>query len=347
MWNKVLKKEKWVNNLLIINRAILHILDFNSGITVFSEQELDIKSDSVMTFLTKHLERCYHDQKAQSGTFYPNSKFKEQLSDYLADSLDFINFSTYVAELMYSAISQSDVFNSADLLICDFMVDDQRFIAILKCNNRPGFTHQVINENEKVKNEIISHYAILPNLSQKIDEYAFIEADSLAIHFIDKKCSINGTDSEIFADIVLECSARVSPQDTIKLVNSITRTVAENHGQSSIAAVSKAKNYLVENTEVSDYLDPVELGREVFSSSPSMQEEYLQEVKSAGIAETVKMDKEFALRKGKNHKIKTDTGIEVSFPAGYFQNTDYIEIINNPDGTLSIELKNIGKITNK
>ena len=59
------------------------------------------------------------------------------------------------------------------------------------------------------------------------------------------------------------------------------------------------------------------------------------------------MDKEFVIKTGKNHKIKTDTGIEVSFPADYFKNKDFIEFINNPDGTISIQLRNIGKIINK
>lgn len=45
--------------------------------------------------------------------------------------------------------------------------------------------------------------------------------------------------------------------------------------------------------------------------------------------------------------IKTDTGIEITFPTDYFENHDYIEVVNNPNGTLSIEIKNIGKITNK
>lgn len=49
----------------------------------------------------------------------------------------------------------------------------------------------------------------------------------------------------------------------------------------------------------------------------------------------------------KNQKIRTDTGIELSFPTAYFENPDKIEFINNPDGTISIEIKHVGKITNR
>lgn len=338
---------KMVIRLIIVNKAILHIMDFNSGITVFSEQELEIKTDSVITFLTKHIEKSYNDQNSKSGLFNPASKFKRQLADYIEGKLDFIAFSVMIAELMHATISQAETLDSSDVLICDLAVDGSRFIAILKCNNRVGFIHQVVKTDDKIKNEIINHHAILPNPSQKIDEYAFIEVDSLNVQFFDKKCLINGQDTYVLPEKILECSSSVSPNSTIKLVKSITRKIAENHGESSVAAISKAKNYMVEHMETSEFLDPVELGQNVFRSSPIMQAEYLEEVKKSGIAEAVKVDREFCIKKGKNHKIKTDTGIEISFPVDYFENKDYMEFVNNPDGTLSIELKNIGKIINK
>lgn len=333
--------------LITVKHAILHILDFSSGITVFSEQELDLKSSSVTTFLSKHVEKSFTDPNAKAGTFQPDSNFKQQLAAYIEGRADFTDFSVYIADLMYTAIAQSEEADSTDLIICDCEIDSNRVIALLKCNNRIGFIHQVTQQEEKIRNEIINHYAILPGLTQKLDEYALIEADSLAIRFIDKKRNSNGEDCYIFAERILQCSSLISAKETIKLVSAITRMVAENHGQSSVEAVSRTKNFIVENTEISEYLNPVELGKEVFRSSPLMQAEYIKEVKSAGIPETVKLDRTLALQKGKNHKIKTDTGIEITFPADYFQNKEFIEFINHADGTLSIALKNIGSIINK
>ena len=43
----------------------------------------------------------------------------------------------------------------------------------------------------------------------------------------------------------------------------------------------------------------------------------------------------------------TDTGIEIVFPTDYYQKTDLIEFQNNADGTISIVIKNVGKITNR
>lgn len=333
--------------ILTINRAILHILDFNSDVTVFSQTELDSENASVQTFLTKHIEKSFNDANLKSGTFLENSGFHRDLLEYIHERLDFISFSQNIAQITHDTIAKSDRLESVDFILVDFILDDQHMLGLLFCTNRMGFTHQVIQEEDKIRNDIIHHYAILPSTSQKLDKYAFIDLNTFQLKFFDKKCLINGEDSYILPEYILQCSFGASPKETVKLMNTITQKVADNFGQDSVMAVSKAKNYLVESTEASDALDPSELGKKVFPNSEAMQEEFRNEVKSAGLPEKVEMDRKVAVKLGKNHKIKTDTGIELTIPIDYFQNKDYIEFINNPDGTLSIEVKNIGKIINK
>ena len=89
------------------------------------------------------------------------------------------------------------------------------------------------------------------------------------------------------------------------------------------------------------------MGHAVFADNQAMQQEFIQEVEAAKLPDDVPVQREFAQRTGRKHKIKTDTGIEITFPSEYFDNTDYIQFINNDDGTISIELKNIAKIENK
>ena len=340
-------KESMMETIIGVNKAILHILDFNSNLTVYSASELELGKSSVAEFLMKHIEKAYCDPGAKPASFNPDSRFQEQLAAYRGGELSFVDFSVQVATWMVEAIASSDKLISADLLVCDLTVNGEPVLALLKCNNRIGFTHQVTQTEAGICNEIINHYAILPNPSQKIDEYAFVGSGSAEIRLADKKCRIDGREVFVLSDVVLNCQAQVSPKETIGRVTDIARKVAENHGENPAIAVSKAKTFILENTEVSEILDPVELGQEVFAASPIMRQEYLQEVEQAGIAGTVKIDRNLAVKTGRTQKIKTDTGIELSIPIDYFQNKEYVEFINQPDGTLSIALKNIGKLLSK
>ena len=333
--------------MIIINRAILHILDFNSNVCVFSEEDLDMGNNDIEVFLSKHVEKSYKDSNLKSGEFLEVSKFQKQILDYKNSQMDFIDFSRFIGDLIYNSLSQTDMMDSLDLIVLDIDIENRTHVGVLLCTNKVGYIHQVTNDNGIIKNEIINHYAILPSMTQKLDGYAFIDLEDLNIKFVDKNRNINGQELYILPEIVLECSSTISQRETIKLVKEVAIMVAENHNESSAIAISKAKNYITENTQESQNLEPMELGKQIFSSSKLMQDEFIREAKEIGIPENIQMDKEFAIKTGKNHKIKTDTGIEVSFPADYFKNTDFIEFINNPDGTISIQLRNIGKIINK
>ena len=130
-------------------------------------------------------------------------------------------------------------------------------------------------------------------------------------------------------------------------MQTIAKKIAEDHGQNSVDAIVKTKNYIVDNIEYSESVNPETLGRQVFASSPMLQEEYIKEIRTAGISSQVNLDREFAIKKTKTHRIKTDTGIELIIPVEYFENQDYVEFINNQNGTVSINLKNIAKLINK
>lgn len=331
---------------ITLNKAILHILDFNANLAVFSDSELDIQKESVDTFLIKHIERSLKDPNLQPGSFLENSHFKREMMRYRGGEIDFGALAFDVANVVHTSIKKSDDLQSCDLIVCDFENGDNRMIGILVCNHRTGFTHQVVKRDSQVVNEIINHYTILPSLSQKLDEFAFISIDSGDVRLVEKKRYIDGDEVNVLSSLVLECSSDMSPKDAVRAMSSITRAIAEKHGQNSVMAVSKAKKFIVENAELGESLESTELVREVFPSE-IMQAEFIANIKSTGIPETVRIDPTTAVRVSKSHKIKTDTGIEVTFPVEYVHNKDYVEFINNPDGTLSIQIKNIGKITNR
>lgn len=65
------------------------------------------------------------------------------------------------------------------------------------------------------------------------------------------------------------------------------------------------------------------------------------------LGDRVHMERDVAKRVSRNHKIVTDTGIVLTFPAEYSHNTELIEFKSAPNGLIQIELKNIGSIENR
>ena len=64
-------------------------------------------------------------------------------------------------------------------------------------------------------------------------------------------------------------------------------------------------------------------------------------------APLVKEVKEISEKKFGKQKLKLSNGIELIVPLEVYRNPDLIEFINNPDGTLSVTIKNVEDIVNK
>lgn len=333
--------------MVVIDKAILHVLDVNDANEFFSDELLNLDLSTV-EFLIKHVEKTIDCQDAKKGCFYEDSEFKRILIGYKNEEMEFVSFSKEVASSLYKLLINSDGVASADLLICDARIDEVRYLVIFKCNNHQGYVHQVnVDEAGRVNTELVNNYAILPGLSQRMDEFVFINLETLDILSKAKKYNVDGNSIYLIPELLLECTQTPSPTETIKEINKVVKKVTEAYCQDQVAAAAAVKNFISENIQSEAVIDPVAVGREVFQDNPSMQSDYSNAITEAGFAEPVAVNQEATLKKLRKHKLSTDTGIDIIIPTDYFENTDFVEFFKNDDGSMSITLKNIQNITNR
>jgi hypothetical protein len=343
------KKSEVIKMIVSIKNAILHILDANSGVSVFSDTELDVSDALINNFITKHIEKVYDDAGLRTGEFSDNSGFKYHLTEYLNGETNLQNLSLFIAERIYEGIKSAENTESCDIIVCDCIANEQPTLAILKCDNKIGYTHQVLQNDGKISNALINHYSILPTTTQKISECAFINENDFSIKFAGKKRKIDGETTDLIADILLECIFDISVKESINAVNKIAKKVTEENGGDSIETSAKIKQFIVENVEENEfeYIEPEEIAKSVFDGRPVMREEFIEKLQEANVPKQLEVNSYVTKKMSANIKLTTDIGVELSFPAEYYRDEKYIEIINNEDGTLSIQINNIGEIINK
>ena len=162
---------------------------------------------------------------------------------------------------LYQLAAHCDEPESTDLLVIDFQDDDDvRNLAVLMLDNKTAYTHQILDDEGTVYNKLIKHYAILPGMAQKAEAYALIRLSDFSIHFVDKKRKMDGEDVYLLPDRLLQCTSVISSKEAVKVVSKIAEKVAEDHGASTVEALSKAKTYLVENAENADSFSPQDMG---------------------------------------------------------------------------------------
>ena len=57
--------------------------------------------------------------------------------------------------------------------------------------------------------------------------------------------------------------------------------------------------------------------------------------------------RESTIKKFQKQHLTTDTGIEITIPMEEYKNPDRVEFLTNPDGTVSVLIKNIGRLRTK
>ncbi|MFR7746539.1 MAG: nucleoid-associated protein [Eggerthellaceae bacterium] len=356
--------------MLRINHAILHVFDFTSCVNVFSQGELDLESrDSrqVKNYVTKQVKKALGNIDNKHGQFVPESLFVPELQAYFAGQRDFIDLSRQIGEFIAGELGRMSKSESTDLLVVDFEEAEQleggshdddaieasfsgrvnRYFGIFLLESRQAFMHAVgYGEGDVPINNIERHHAILPNPSQKIASFALINMRTMDVVFQDKKRVIAGEDTWLIPDKLLQCTMEASSKEVIGELSRIVEEVAAEYGADPVVSLSKAKAYVCESTEENEEVAPFDMAQEVFDDEP-LRQRFMSQVAEEEIPERVRVEKKAAERVGRNHKIRTDTGIEITFPSEYANNSDFIEFASTPNGLISIELKNIGHIENK
>lgn len=333
-----------------INHAILHVLDFESAVNVFSQCELDLEDNrACRQFVTTHLRRARQSGDNKRATFAEDSAFAGELKNYFFGEREFIDLSQQVAEFISNELARADKAQSTDVLVADFDDDDDvRWFAVMLLTSKQAFMHEVGTQDGNRVANITRHYAILPNPSQKVQSYCVVRASTMEIGYVDKARKIAGEDRMLIPEGLLQCETGVSGKEAIDTVTRVVEEVAEEHGANTAVALAKVKAAVAEKVEDDEELPPWDIVDEVFEDESVIKDSVRAALTEEKMPERVPVERKQVERAAvRNHKIRTDTGIEISFPAEMGSNSDYIEFVNEPNGLISIELKKISSIENR
>jgi len=349
-----------------LNHAILHVFDFNACVNTLANEEMDLANKNTKNYVSRHAKRALENLDNRRGEFSSESRFAPVLEDYARGIGSFVELSRNIAEYIAEQLGYQEKSDSCDLLVVDFedeveasvgeMSEEEandsyqgrgdRYLAILILDAKPAYAHESERDEYGCRNDVVRHRVILPGPSQKVQSYAVVDLRTLDVRFCDKKRTIAGEEMYLIPDGLLQCSSEPSVKESFSAVIETVEAVAEEYGANPAVAASRAKAYVADNAEASDDVYLEEIARDVFESD-EMRDRFEQAASAREIPEHVSIDRQAAQKVAKSHKIRTDTGIEITFPAAYSRNPEYLTFTSEADGTYSISMRNIGHIENR
>jgi len=329
-----------------INHAILHILDFTTQLNVLSQQELDLNADMIYGYVFQHIYRTLEDASQHHVSFEETANLLSALRDYRQGKSSFIDLSDAIAERFIGFFQDHPDLQAFDLLIADYTVNFHKYVSFYVLENSQAWTHQVDNSSGILKNDIIEHHAVLPSPTKKAKTYATINLSTEEIRYCDTMKTGADKNPKVLYH-VMECTENKSASEVVKIIKEIVSDVAEEHDENPSLLLSQTKNFIMQSTEESSSFELADLSREIFEDKPEMKEVFRERAASIELPERVDIGLQDAKKMSARQKIRTDNGIEISVPVEFFSDPDYVRFINNPDGTITIELRHIGKIIHR
>ncbi|WMJ78905.1 MULTISPECIES: nucleoid-associated protein [unclassified Sedimentibacter] len=328
-----------------ITKAILHILDPSLGIPVLSENLMSF-NDQMREYTEKHILKSYNDADLKKTKFVnQDGIFLKLVNQYLKND-DFIKFSREVSEFFFKIIAENPDIKPCDLMFVQANVFNKDYIVILKLNYKKGYIH-FTKQDDTTKNIIIEQPCSLPATSQKIDEFIFVDLNSLDVFVKERKCQVYNEPSYYISKHILECKEEKPDKEKVKIITQATDKIIKEYYDDDMLMKSRVKNIIRENVEEKLNINIEEISEKAFKDEAA-RKVYNEEIQMKGIREPeIKVNFNYANKIKTKQKFITDEGIEINIPYEMLSDKEKVEFITNTNGTISIMLKNIDNIVDK
>lgn len=323
-----------------IKDVILHILDSNSKYPVFSQDKLNLDDERIYNFIAKHMGRIFIDQDVKMGKIEKDSEIAGLIKEV---EEDFIKGSIAISEKLYKIMKKYPEIPSGDFLLGQVDFEENKYLVLIKFNYREGYTHYVDYGEEGTLNKIIVNKVMLPSELQRNMEIAAINLDDLSLRIIEKEYSIEEEKTLYFSHSFLETKTDLSTKESIRLIRNLAKDITKEYYADDFDKVSSIKEAIYEDLDRGK-IEIENVASKIFKESPEIKNEYLDRVEEAGVKKKVDVEGIKPEKRLTVHKLKMDNGIALDIPVELYRNKDIVEFMNNPDGTISIIIKNIDKM---
>ena len=324
--------------VITLESSIIHILNTAEDYPVLSEQPL-LLEPTAKEYLIKTLEKTLSSDDVKNCFFRSESSTWEQCKNV---SWDLVSVSQSIAKEMFIIMRRNKEIPAADLIFGIADIDSHSYFFMLKLDYRSAFTHFVKTIDSQISINIIQHHTLFPPQASKIAEGFLIDMDVPSVKVIERKYMVDGIKDFYLSTQILGCTESKTPrQKTTKLLQ-VAEKIATMYYSDKDEMDMHISATMHEELQKDRVLSVENLGQKFFSKNIAAQEEFFERLSAIDISrdEELSLSERFQ-RKFQKQAIRTSSGVEIKIPTQVYSNADEIEFINNPDGTVSLLIKNI------
>lgn len=330
--------------MFVIQQAVLHILDKNAGNLLLSDRLLDLEDNQLSDYINKLTTKMLQaDVKTGELTS------QHQIYSKMMDTEDrFLENSRDLASKIYELIAPAETINAADYLFFQGRDDlEAPIYGIIRLDYQSFYTHYLAME-DGMYNQLIQNHAILPHVGQKPSEAFLFNRATMTYTILEKAYEIEGEKTLYFSEKVLGILPPAPTPTHIKQIRKTLSSVAKRYDEPVYEKMALAQKVIYQQLEETDIIDANEVIEKVFEDNSGALIAAKEDIQDLDLPAKIKVTNVPKYeKKYSKQKFKLANGIELSIPIELYDNKDIVEFINQPDGSISVVIKNVEAIVNK
>lgn len=329
---------------IIIRKAIIHILDCDSGFMKTSNTLLELGPD-LNEFMRGHIFRLLDSDDTKKCQFYeeasPVYSMLEQLNE--KDDEQFIEVTKVLAENLFDIMCESVEIPPADFLCVSFQVESQIHLALLKMNYKDSYIHMQADES----NDIVKQ-RIIPSNGARLTEAVLINLETMEVRLVEKRYEVKEEKINYLSERFLMCHTDLAPKRKFNILTRVINDINNKYDSADVQTKLETKSRLQKEFAETQEFNVNEIGDRIFGHSPEKKEAFDDRMERYDMHyDNFSVIKESTVKKLEKQVIVTDTGIEISIPMEEYNTKENVIITREEDGTATITIRNIEGVTVK
>ncbi len=323
---------------VVLKSAVVHILDASAGLPVISKNTISLDKE-VAEYIACVIDKSFYSDDAKECVFRSEQTVWNQCQNV---SWNVITISQSIAQEMFNIMRRNREIPAADVIMGISEIDGVDYFYALKFDYREAFTHLVETQNDNASVGIIRYKTLLPLQATKVTEGFFINTKASVVKILERKFTIDGIKDFYISTQILACSENKTPRQKATKIMKVAEKVAELYYDADDAIDAHISSTMFDELQQEQPLLVNSLGQKFFVNNPAAQTEFFERLAAVDITkdDELSLSEKFQ-KKFEKQAIRTSSGVEIKIPTQVYSNLDEIEFINNPDGTVSLLIKNI------
>ncbi len=324
-------------NTIVINKILMHMLDFEHRKIYHSTDFVDMNETSI-DYYRKKVEKALNSPSLKELTVGSLHEMMLRSEKMIESQEEFIKQAHEMTDKLFALGSVIEEMPNSNVLFVDCYKNGERYVGALKLNYR-YIPMSVIDEN----NIRITKKQVLPTMGSLVDEAIIVNVDAKKLFLIEKKYNIDGKLDFYLNAQWIKGEEKLTDKQKISTMKKVVRKMDDIYNVNDGKALPLMKHEIQEKIDTNQPVKPLEIVKKVLEKDGQAQEESEIMMKDLGIGEEDQIES-LSLTAMDKCKLVLDDEIEISLPIEEYLSGDKVEKVKQEDGTYSILLKDVSEV---